>query len=348
MPSSDGPGGDKPVSPPRSPQSFDTRRPDPTMAWLQFAVTVEQASAEQWADALLDAGAASVQAEDEDADSLDEQPIFGEPGEPASPFGWKRTRLSVLVDPVRLPDGDPAPLLAEAAGALQLASPRAGPVERLEDQDWVSATQAQYTPIPIGRRLLVTPSWEVDRKTAADAGRLALVVDPGLAFGTGSHPTTRLCLEWLDSTLGGNIDDGPGSVPLPPSVIDYGCGSGILAIGAGLLGAGDLRATDIDPQAVASTRHNAERNGVALLAGLPDEIELPPADIVLANILSNPLKLLAPMLSSLVAPGGTLVLSGVLERQVDEVRAVYAGRIDLGCWRSLDGWACLVGTRPLS
>lgn len=327
------------------------------MAWLQFAVIVDEARAEQWADALLEAGAASVQAEDDDADSLDEQPIFGEPGEPPPSFGWKRTRLSVLVDPTLLPDGDPSPLLAEAAGSLQLTSPRAGPVERIEDQDWVRATQAQYTPIPIGRRLLVTPSWELDRQASAEADRFALVVDPGLAFGTGSHPTTRLCLEWLDEALGGRAGAPPVREPVTartprpgpgPSVIDYGCGSGILAIGAGLLGAGDLRATDIDPQAIASTRHNAERNGVSLVAGLPDEIDLPPADIVLANILSNPLKLLAPMLCSLVAPGGTLVLSGVLERQVDEVRAVYAGRIDLSCWRSLDGWACLVGSRPRS
>ena len=331
------------------------------MAWLQFAVTVEQARAEQWADALLEAGAASVQAEDEDADSLDEQPIFGEPGEPAPTFGWQRTRLTVLVDPALLPGEDPAPLLAEAAEALGAAAPPSGPIERLEDQDWVTATQAQYTPIPIGRRLLVTPSWEFDAAEGGGAGsrhapRLPLIVDPGLAFGTGSHPTTRLCLEWLDANLGGpDEQSGPSDSARPslaarparaPSVIDYGCGSGILAIGAGLLGAGELRATDIDPQAIASTRYNAERNGVTVLAGLPDEIDLPRADIVLANILSNPLKLLAPMLTSLVAPGGSLVLSGVLERQIDEVAAAYSGRIDLRCWRSLDGWACLVGSRP--
>ena len=325
------------------------------MAWLQFAVTVEQARAEQWADALLEAGAASVQAEDEDADSLDEQPIFGEPGEPAPAFGWQRTRLTILVDPALLPGEDPAPLLIRAAEALAVTAPQPGPIERLEDQDWVSATQAQYTPIPIGRRLLVTPSWEVDpaegrADNSRDAPRLPLIVDPGLAFGTGSHPTTRLCLEWLDATLGSPEGPaGPSRATRParhPSVIDYGCGSGILAIGAGLLGAGELRATDIDPQAIASTRYNAERNGVTVLAGLPDEIDLPRADIVLANILSNPLKLLAPMLTSLVAPGGSLVLSGVLERQIDEVAAAYAGRIDLKCWRSLDGWACLVGSRP--
>ena len=312
------------------------------MAWFLFAVSVVQARAEQWADALLEAGAASVQAEDEDADSLDEQPIFGEPGEPAPAFGWKRTRLTVLIDPARLPDADPAPLLAEAARELALAVPPAGPMERIEDQDWVSATQSQFTPIPVGARLLVTPSWEVDG--GETDGRIRLIVDPGLAFGTGSHPTTRLCLEWLDATLGD-----PARRPQPaPSLIDYGCGSGILAVGAGLLGAGELRATDIDPQAVASTRYNAERNCVAVIAGLPDEITLPPADIVVANILSNPLKLLAPMLTSLVAPGGTLVLSGVLERQIDEVAAAYAGRIALGCWRSLDGWACLVGSRPVA
>ncbi len=326
------------------------------MAWFQFAVTVEQARAEQWADALLEAGAASVQAEDEDADSLDEQPIFGEPGEPVPAFGWKRTRLSVLVNPALLPDADPLPLVQEAAASLNLAPPLPSALERLEDQDWVSATQAQFTPIPIGRRLLVTPSWELPAISddeqigqpdhAGDTDRLRLIVDPGLAFGTGSHPTTRLCLEWLDATLApADLPAGSAS-RAAPSLIDYGCGSGILAIGAGLLGATALRATDIDPQAVNSTRYNAERNGVSLIAGLPDEIDLPQADIVVANILSNPLKLLAPMLSSLVLPGGTLVLSGVLARQVDEVAAAYAGRIELSCWRTLDGWACLTGRRP--
>lgn len=314
------------------------------MAWLQFTVTVDQARAEAWADALLEAGAASVQAEDEDADSLDEQPIFGEPGEPPPAFGWKRTRLTILVDPALAPDDDVAPLLGEAAASLTLAAPLPGPVERLEDQDWVSATQAQFAPIAIGQHLLVTPSWvERSHQQMLADGRLALVVDPGLAFGTGSHPTTRLCLEWLDATLGA-----PTATPrsTPPRVIDYGCGSGILAIGAALLGTAAPRAIDIDPQAIESTRYNARRNGVEVVAGLPDDIDLPPADIVLANILSNPLKLLAPMLASLVAPGGHLVLSGVLERQVEEVAAAYAGRIELHCWRSLDGWACLVGRRP--
>ncbi len=328
------------------------------MPCLQFCLTVERALAETWADALLEAGAASVQAEDAEADSLDEQPIFGEPGEAAPTFGWRLTRLTVLADAgVEIPG-----LLADAAAQLGLppeTAPQPESIVRVDDRDWVRATQAQFGPIDVGRRLRIAPSWH---PSAAGDDRLTLVVDPGLAFGTGSHPTTRLCLEWLEGHLGSGravehasdrrVDVGAsgqtfarGPADTVGSVIDYGCGSGILAIAAARLGVPDVRAVDVDPQAVASTAFNAERNGARLLAGLPDEIVLAPADLVLANILSNPLKLLAPLLSSLVAPGGTLVLSGVLERQVDEVAAAYDGRIALRPWRTADGWACLVGQR---
>ncbi|MET0509920.1 MAG: 50S ribosomal protein L11 methyltransferase [Burkholderiaceae bacterium] len=313
------------------------------MPWLQFTLPVSHELSERWADTLLESGAASVHAEDEDADSIDECPIFGEPGEqppgrqlpgeqpPA--FGWRRTRLTVLVDA----DRDPATVLMAAAARMEVEPPALGVVDTLADQDWVRASQSQFEPIAIGQRLLIAPSWHAP---PAVGDRLTVVVDPGLAFGTGSHPTTRLCLGWIDAHLG---DAGEGRAV--GSVIDYGCGSGILAIAAARLGAADVRAVDVDPQAVASARFNAARNGVTVAVDLPDRIDLVPADVVLANILSNPLKLLAPLLSGLVAPGGWLVLSGVLDRQVAEVSRAYAGRIALAVWRSAEGWACLAGQR---
>ena len=266
-----------------------------SQSWIEITLEVDKAEAEDWADALLEAGALSVQAEDADADSPDEQPLFGEPVPPGLPgtgagylpqtFGWKRTRLAVLFDP-----------------------------------------------IPVGPRLLILPSWHAAETQAGD--REALIIDPGLAFGTGSHPTTRLCLEWLDE-----------HDPRGLRVIDYGCGSGILAIAAARLGAAEVIGIDIDPQAVLSTAENARINRVEVTALGGDAPLPPPADLVIANILSTPLKLLAPILSSLVAPGGRLVLSGVLERQIDEVASCYDPALNVQAWRTRDGWACLSGRR---
>ena len=286
-----------------------------------------------WSDALLEAGALSVQAEDADADSPDEQALYGEPGIPAVRAGWDRTRLTALL----AEDDDPAELLARAAAEAGLQVPEAVEVRELADRDWVGASQAQFTPIPVGDRLLITPSWHLDElsREATDApdGRITIVLDPGLAFGTGSHPTTHMCLQWLGEHLR------PGE-----RVIDYGCGSGILAIAAARLGAGEVVGVDIDPQAVASTRANALVNGVEIDVRLSTEAPPEPADVVVANILSNPLKVLAPMLSALVAPGGRLVLAGLLDRQAQEVAAAYP-TIDLAVYAEREGWACLAGTR---
>jgi ribosomal protein L11 methyltransferase len=304
-------------------------------AWRELVIEVGRDEADPWSDALLEAGALSVQAEDADADSPDEQPLYGEPGLAPDPSrqgtlaGWRRTVLTALVPA----DADPAAVVAQAAGALAVAPPAVRELREVADRDWVRATQSQFDPIPIGERLVITPSWHAD---ALMGDRLAIVLDPGLAFGTGSHPTTRLCLQWLERHLA------PGE-----SVIDYGCGSGVLAIAAARLGAARVVAIDIDPQALQAARDNAARNHVQVEVRGTVDARPPVADVVVANILSSPLKLLAPLLVSLVRPGGRLVLSGVLERQVDEVAACYRDALPIGVAGLDEGWACLAGTRPL-
>jgi len=277
----------------------------------------------------LEAGALSVQADDADAESADEQPLYGEPGMPMAQAttmpGWRRTLLAALVDDTT----DPHQMLVAAARTLGQAVPDIREVRRVADQDWVSLTQSQFEPIAIGERLAITPSWHQPWE-----GRLSIVLDPGLAFGTGSHPTTRLCLQWLEQHLV------PGA-----RVIDYGCGSGILAIAASRLGAAEVIGIDIDPQALRATRDNAARNGVAVQVLESNAPAPEAADVVVANILSSPLKLLAPVLTGLVKPGGWLVLSGVLERQIDEVTLAYAPLMALHAAQRSDGWACLVGSK---
>ena len=299
--------------------------------WHELRIEVGRDDAEPWSDALLDAGALSVQAEDADAESPDEQPLYGEPGMPASNPGslpaWRRTVLAALIDAAV----DPRAVLEAAAEALGVSPPATHSVRFVADQDWVRLTQAQFEPIPIGDRLVITPSWH----DVEDASRIAIVLDPGLAFGTGSHPTTRLCLQWLERFLR------PGA-----TVIDYGCGSGILGIAAARLGAARVCGVDIDPQALAATRDNADRNRVSVEVRGTLDPRPEPADVVVANILSSPLKLLAPVLTDLVRPGGWLVLSGVLERQIDEVAEVYTSRLPLAAAAVADGWACLAGTKP--
>jgi len=296
------------------------------MSYRELIAELDREHAEALSDALLELGALSVSVEDADADTPDEQPLFGEPGLTPERSAWKRSRdVALLAE-----DADPAVLLAAAANEIGLNATPAFAVRDVEEQDWVRLTQAQFEPIPVGERIWVVPSWH----DAPDPSALVLELDPGLAFGTGSHPTTRLCMEWLEQSVK------PGQ-----SLLDYGCGSGILAILAKKCGADPVYGIDIDPQAVESARQNSERNRAAVTYGLPDECPAGEFDIVVANILSNPLKLMASMLSSKVKPGGRIALSGILARQADEVAAVYAAWIDIAVWREHEGWVCLAGTR---
>jgi ribosomal protein L11 methyltransferase len=299
--------------------------------WHELRIEVARDDAEPWSDALLEAGALSVQAEDADAESPDEQPLYGEPGMAAAGVdvvpGWRRTVLAALLEASE----DPQAVLDAAAVVVGRPAPPIAEVRFVADQDWVRLTQAQFEPIPIGERLVITPSWHA----TDDPSRIEIVLDPGLAFGTGSHPTTRLCLQWLERAL-----------PAGATVIDYGCGSGILAIAAARLGAAHVIGVDIDPQALTATRDNAQRNRVSVEVRASSDARPAPADVVVANILSSPLKLLAPMLTDLVKPGGVLVISGVLERQIDEVSAAYAPRLKMTVAGLADGWACLAATKP--
>lgn len=296
------------------------------MSYRELVVELAREHAEALSDALLDLGALSVSVEDADADTPDEQPLFGEPGLAPDRTAWQHSRVVALLSP----DHEPAVLLAAAANEIGLADAPKFDVREVEEQDWVRLTQSQFEPIPIGERIWVVPSWH----DAPDPDALVLELDPGLAFGTGSHPTTRLCMEWLEQSVK------PGQ-----SVLDYGCGSGILAILAKKCGANPVIGIDIDPQAVESARQNSERNRAEVTYGLPDACPDGEFDIVVANILSNPLKLMASMLASKVKPGGRIALSGVLARQADEVAAVYARYVDISVWREHEGWVCLAGTR---
>ena len=288
--------------------------------------------AEPLSDALLDCGALSVSVEDADSDTDEEQPLFGEPGSEPNTQAWSRNRVVVL-----LADGtDPEQLLAAAQADLAEAGDLAWHLRQVPDADWVRLTQSQFGPISVCEKILIVPSWHADQMPATpQPGRIAIQLDPGLAFGTGSHPTTHLCLEWLAQAL-----------PEQATVLDYGCGSGILAIAAAMLGAKAVTGVDIDEQAVQSTRDNALANRVQVQALLPEGLADGLFDVVVANILSNPLKVLAPMLAGRVRSGGQLILSGVLERQADEVAAAYAQWLPLSVWQAREGWVCLAGVKP--
>ncbi len=299
------------------------------MAWTEIVIEVPQQQAELLSTALMDAGALSVSVEDADAGTQAEKPQFGEPGMPLE-TAWEHSRVIALIEV----DADPEALLQEACAAIGLADTPAHALRQVEEQDWVRLTQSQFDPIKIGRNIWVVPSWH----QAPDPDALVLELDPGLAFGTGSHPTTRLCMEWLEA-----------HAPQGKTVLDYGCGSGILAMVASKLGASEVLGVDIDPQAIVSAGFNAERNHCEIAWYLPDDFIASQGqrrfDVVVANILSSPLKLLAPMLAGRVAEGGSLVLSGVLERQAEEVIAAYAPFMRLSVWSAHDGWVALAGTR---
>lgn len=295
----------------------------------ELVLQVDQDRVEQAGDVLSDALAAlSVSVEDADAGSPREQALFGEPGLPAPGPGWQRSTLRALFEDEESATRAAAFLLAQAwAVDLRLVT-----IEAVQEQDWVRLTQSQFEPVPVTESFWIVPSWH----QAPAAAHRVIRLDPGLAFGTGSHPTTRMCLRWIAR----HAQASPGW----QRVLDYGCGSGILAIAAALHGAHEVVAVDIDPSAVSATRDNAGTNGVKLQAGLPS-LANGLHDVVLANILASPLKLLAPLLCGHVAPGGWLVLAGLLDRQADELAAAYAPFIRLDVLDSEDGWSLMGGRR---
>lgn len=295
----------------------------------ELVLLAPEASVEALSEALIELEALSVSVEDADADSAAEQALFGEPGLPAPAAGWQHSRLVALFADEAQATGAAAALLAqECARGARLEALR--PVA---DQDWVRLTQAQFEPVAITPSFWIVPSWHAAPSTATTVIRL----DPGLAFGTGTHPTTRMCLRWIAThAVQGRC------------VLDYGCGSGILAIGAALCGAGPIDAIDIDPAAVQATRDNAAANGVRLNAGLPEAIGAPRGGygLVIANILATPLKLLAPLLCGHVAAGGELLLAGILERQAEELQQAYAPQLALDVADRDEGWILMHARRP--
>ena len=284
---------------------------------------IDAGLAERFADSLIASGALCVTTEDALAGTPQETPLFDEPGEIGS---WTRLRMSVLCDD----HTNEATLLQRAGEAAGSVVSVAVAVEHFADEDWVCKTQSQFFPIRASARIWVVPSWH----EAPDPGAINIVLDPGLAFGTGSHPTTRLCLKWLDESIVGG-----------EAVLDYGCGSGILAIAAMKLGAARATGVDVDPQALAAAVENAVQNDVAcsfLEAGAPI-VEM--CDIVIANILTNPLKNLAPMLAARTRPGGRIAMTGILETQAGEVQHAYRRWFEFDTAIPDDGWVLITGRR---
>lgn len=290
---------------------------------FELRLMVPQDGVEPVSDALEALDAVIVSVEDADAQTDAEQALFGEPGMPAPREGWQRSRVCALFST--------EPEAKRAASLLQLQdffhdSAVLG-MQAVPQQDWVRLTQSQFAPVEITPEFWVVPTWHEPPAQAKQLIRL----DPGLAFGTGTHPTTRMCLRWIARN------------PVPTRVLDYGCGSGILAIGAAKMGAHEVVAVDIDDAAVQSTRLNAEANTVVLQAGLP-QVAQGAFGLVLANILASPLKVLAPLLCAHVAPGGSLVLAGILARQAEELVAAYAPYCAISVADQEDGWILMVGT----
>ena len=296
------------------------------MAWQSVSFLTDAASAEPICDALIEAGALSASIEDADAGTPDEQPQFGEPGSVTTP-GWAHSRVVVLLQP----DDDVAALIGAAVAEVGLTALPEWTVERIEEQNWVQLTQSQFDPIRISERLWIVPSWH----ELPDPSAISLILDPGMAFGTGSHPTTRLCLEWLEREVKGG-----------ERMLDYGCGSGILAMAAAKLGASHVAGVDIDPQAVDAARANAAANGVAAVFADSAAPVAGEYDLVVANILSNPLRVLAPAICAHVRRGGRLALSGILREQAGEIIAIYAPWIALAVSDVREDWVCLAGTKP--
>jgi ribosomal protein L11 methyltransferase len=302
----------------------------------ELVLQAPEALVESVSDALMEElDALSVSVEDSDADTDAEHALFGEPGMPPPSAGWQRSTLKALFETEAAASAAATLLLAQewAGGSNDLPGSRVSmtALHEVAEQDWVRLTQSQFDPVEITPSFWIVPTWH---EPPAAATRL-IRLDPGMAFGTGTHPTTRMCLSWIAAH---EADVAGGRV------LDYGCGSGILAIGAALHGGAPIDAVDIDPAAISTTAQNAADNGVTLRSGAPDMAQgLYP--LVLANILATPLKMLAPLLCAHVAPGGHLVLAGILDRQADELKAAYAPWIALEVSNTVDGWILMTGRK---
>lgn len=295
------------------------------MPLLCVILQAEETAVEALSDALLVHGALAVDVQDAAAGTDKERPIYAEPGEkPVA--GWHTNRVGALF----AMDADLYQAIPRALTDAGLEAGAAFSIERVEDADWVRLTQSQFKPLQITRRLWVVPSWH----EPPDPSAINVMLDPGVAFGTGAHPTTRLCLRWLDKVVTPEVD-----------VLDYGCGSGILAIAAMKLGAARACGVDIDPQALQAAQINAGRNRVEVTFAAAEDDWADPSQIVVANILANPLTVLSPLLARLTKPGGRIALSGILLEQAAAVIAAYAADFDMRQQDVDEGWVLLTGVR---
>lgn len=294
------------------------------MAWLSLKIAAQDDTADLISDTLMDLGALSAIIEDANAETLNEQPIFGEPGDPP-PGIWQKNLVSALFnDDVNVDN------VMASLSKLTRTSNLSYSTEHIAEQDWVRATQSQFDPIRITDNLWIVPTWH----RAPNLDAINIVLDPGLAFGTGSHPTTHLCLQWLTEVVRPNL-----------SVLDYGCGSGILAIAAKRLGAPVVVGTDIDAQAIIASEYNAQQNNVSATFVDSSQFKSALFDIVVANILSSALSVLAPALASACRPGGKIALSGILKEQALDVAAIYAQWFEMDAPIFMDAWVLITGTR---
>ena len=295
------------------------------MAWQSLTFRLPREHADAFGDVLIEHGAISVNVDDALEGCSDEKPIFGEPGADAGL--WNECRLTTLFAPTV----DVERVFNDAVKSFGIRPPQFE-IGVLEDQDWVQKNRDQFQPIKISDRLWIVPTWY----SAPQQNAINIALDPGAAFGTGSHPTTRLCLKWLEANL---------QPAAQATVLDYGTGSGILAIAAMKLGARKAYGVDIDNIAVEAARWNAAQNNVTVqFAGVETALNVV-ADILVANILANPLRVLAPLLAAHTKPGGALVLAGILDPQADEIISIYREWFDLAVWKSEEGWACIAGRR---
>lgn len=293
------------------------------MSFKQLKIKVDSEKADLLGDAFFAEDALSVSVEDQFEGTEFEEPIFNEPGMEVEKL-WQHSLLVVLLTE----DCDIDQIVSNVQKKTKLTFDYE--IENIDDQDWVRLTQSQFEPIKITDKLFIVPSWH----ELPIANATGIILDPGLAFGTGSHPTTFMCLEWLAK-----------NVSATDNLLDYGCGSGILAITAAKLGAKKVTGVDIDKQAIESSLYNAEVNQTQVNFFLPDKFNPATYDIVIANILSNPLRMLASALSGYVCKGGKIVLSGILDSQIEEMSSIYQEWFDMQVYKVMDGWVCLEGIK---